>query len=383
MTDKWYLNGAGMRASTWWLTTLTGLALLYGAMILSSTKTIESDLERRVMQRLSFDRADWVTVELAGRGRDVVLTGVAPGAESRATVVEIVRSVYGVRRVDDRLEVGPSNRSPEFSLWLEDGRVLLRGRLATRVAADSVVDAAEAIFGAEKVISELDINHQLEAADWVAVAGEVFSGLTSARSARLVISGEQSRLIAKVPSHGERLKLVSTAKQLLGTDFETEVGVWQPTEALDVVQDDANPQSVAAIADPALDACQANLDRELDGKRIYFAADTAELDPTSYPLLDQVIGVLEQCEKVAATNRLSITGYRVRRVGEVADPTLTEHRAAAVRAYLFSAAQAAGLVGHIRFDEDRLVELADRVAGGKPKPAIGFILEQDSAGSEQ
>ncbi len=383
MTNNRYLNGAGMRRRTWWPTTLTGLALLYLAMILTSIKTIESDLERRVTQRLSLGESDWVTVKLDGQGRDVMLTGVAPDVESRELVVEIVRNVFGVRAVDDRLEVGQSNRSPELSLWQEDGKVLLRGRVATQAAADLVVDAAEAVYGAEKVISELVIDGQLEAADWIAGASELFARLASARSAHLVIAGQQSRLIAEVRSHGERLKLVSAAKNLLGTGFETEIGVWQPPEALDVVQNRANPRRVAAVQDPMLEACQAELDRQLNGKRIYFATDTAELDPSSHSLLDQVIGVLEQCKKVVAANRLSITGYSIRRVADVADRTLSEHRAEAVKAYLVTAADAAGLVSRIRFAEASPGGLVDGVEGSAPKPAIGFILEQDLSGSEQ
>ncbi len=383
MTDNQFLSGAGMRRKTWWLTTLTGLALLYLSMIYSGMKAIESDLDGRVMQRLSFDNSDWVTVELEGQGRDVVLTGVAPDVKSRDIAVEIVRNVYGVRIVDDRLEVRQSNPSPELSVWQEGGNVLLRGRVATQAAANFIVDAAEAVYGKDKVISELDIIGQLESADWISGVTKLFSRLASARSAQLVISSHRSRLIAEVGSHGERLKMVSAAKYLLGTEFETEVGVWQPREALDVVQNATDPRRVDAGEDPALVACQAKLDRQLNGKRIFFASDTAELDPSSHPLLDQVIGVLEQCKQVAATNRLSVTGYSIRRTGDVADRPLSAYRAEAVKEYLVTAADAAGLVGRIRFDEASLVRLVDSVAGGAPKPAIGFFLQQGLSGAER
>lgn len=174
--------------------------------------------------------------------------------------------------------------------------------------------------------------------------------------------------------------LVSAAKNLLGNGLETEVGVWQPPEALEVMQNRANPRSAAAMENPALDACQARLDRELDGKRIFFASDSADLDPSSHRLLDQVIGVLEQCKKGVSTNRLSVAGYVVRRAGGRDDRALSAHRAEAVKAYLATAADAAGLASRFRIDEASLIELVD---GDAPKPAIGFILQQNFSDSKQ
>lgn len=383
MNDNQFSNGAGMRRKTWWWTTLTGLALLYLAMIFTGMKAIESDLDHRVTQRLSIDKSDWVAVELDGQGRDVVLTGIAPNVELREIAVEIVRKVYGVRVVDNRLEVEQSDPSPELSLWQEGGKVLLRGHLATQAAANFVVDAAEAIYGKGEVISELDINAQLESANWIAGVTELFTRLASARSAQLIISSHRSRLIAEVGSHGERLKMVSAAKNLLGTGFETEVRVWQPREAMDVVQNGTTPRKADAGEDPALEACQAKLDRQLNGKRIFFASDTAELDPSSHLLLDEVIGVLEQCKQVVATNRLSVTGYSIRNADDVTVRALSTHRDEAVKAYLVTAADAAGLVDRIRFDKASLIGFVDSVESGTPKPAIGFFLQQDLSGSKQ
>ncbi|MDH3856632.1 MAG: OmpA family protein, partial [Gammaproteobacteria bacterium] len=318
----------------WWLITLSGLVLLFVLMILSRQEIIETDLEYRIMEKLSVEKIDWVTIELDGRGRDVLLKGMAPSAESRQLVIEMVESVYGVRVIDDQLEIRPSLSSSELSIQQQDGAVVLGGRLASQASIDTVVNAAKATFGNENVVNELILSAQVKTADWLDATTQLLPSLVNMGTAQLKISDSDSLLTAEVESHGERLMLVYEAKKLLGSNLDTEVAVTGSAAPGTVQENTADLKAVVAQEDPALKDCQSRLDAGIKGKKVLFASNTAELQATSYPILDQIISTLEQCDEVVSENKLIIAGHTDNSGDEAYNLALSQRRADAVKAYI-------------------------------------------------
>jgi len=233
----------GFTRGKWWLITLLGLGLLILLANSSRHALVESDLEHRIMGHLVAEKIGWISVELDGRGRDVLLTGNAPSAESRNLVIEMVKNIYGVRVVEDQLDIKPSS---ELSIKQENGTVLLGGHLASQASIDAVVSAAKKTFGEDNVVDELIISGQVKTEKWLAATTGLIPGLVTAKAVSLKISDSESMLTAKVKSHGERLMLVSNAKYLLGKSINAKGVVVVKPGSVIVLEYDAEPQIVAA-----------------------------------------------------------------------------------------------------------------------------------------
>lgn len=360
----------------WWLITLSGLGLLFVLMFLSRQEVIETDLEARVTEKLSTEKIDWVTIELDGRGRDVLLKGMAPSAESRQLAIEMVENVYGVRVIDDQVEVQPSLPSSELSIQQRHGAVVLGGRLASQASIDTVVNAAKATFGDDNVVNELILSAQVKTADWLDATTRLLPSLVSMGSAQLKISDSDSLLTAEVESHGERLMLVYEAKKLLGSNLDTEVAVTGSAAPATAQKNKVDLKAVVAHEVPALNACQSRLDARMKGRKILFASNTAELQANSYSILDQIISTLEQCDEVVSENKLIIAGHTDSSGDEAYNLALSQRRADAVKAYIVNSITDVGLISSVGYGEKQPVESNETVEGRSQNRRIEFKLER-------
>ena len=376
MTNSQNSIHADLPWKMWWLITLSGLGLLLVLMIWSRQELIETDLEYRIMEKLSSERIDWVMIELDGRGRDVLLKGMSPSAESRQLVIEMLENVYGVRVIDDQLEIRPSLSSSELSIQQQDGAVVLGGRLASQASIDTVVNAAKATFGNENVVNELILSAQVKTADWLDATTRLLPSLVSMETAQLKISDSDSLLTAEVESHGERLMLVYEAKKLLGSNLDTEVAVTGSAAPGTVQENTVDLKAVVAHEDPALKACQSRLDARMRGKKVLFSSNTAKLQATSYSILDQVISTLEQCDEVVLENKLTIAGHTDSSGDEAYNLALSQRRADAVKAYIANAITDIGLISSVGYGENQPVESNDTVEGRSQNRRIEFKLER-------
>ncbi|UOG93913.1 MAG: OmpA family protein [Candidatus Thiothrix sulfatifontis] len=106
-------------AMWWWLLTLLGLPLLFFLMTWTRQEAVEADLATRSTAALKAAGMDWATVNLDQRGRDVQLTGTAASVQARDAALQVVQNVYGVRDVQNRLQM--SNVStPQPSQTLQE-----------------------------------------------------------------------------------------------------------------------------------------------------------------------------------------------------------------------------------------------------------------------
>lgn len=376
MSNNQNLRWAGLPGGMWWFITLSGLVLLCLLTIFSEQETIESDLEHRVMEYMTAEKIDWISVELEGRGRDVLVTGNAPSAESRVLAIEMVEGVYGVRVVHDQIDVNPSLSSSELSIKQHDGRVSLGGRLESQASIDTVVNAANEIYGNDNVTNELIISGEVKTANWLAASAGLLPTLVGMKTAQLKISDSKSLLTAEVQSHGDRLVLVQQARKLLGKDLDAKIAVLESLEP-GVVQDNAaKPQITAIPENPALRACQAKLDREMQDKQILFASNTAELEASSHSILNQIIIVLEEeCDEVVSVGKLTIAGHTDSQGDDRYNLALSQRRADVVKTYIVNAATDVGLISSVGYGESQPVESNDTEKGRTQNRRIEFKLE--------
>jgi len=377
MTTNEHSMGAGLAIGTWWFITISGLLLLCLLMIFSEQETIESDLKQRIMESMTAEGVDWVSVELDGRGRDVLLTGAAPSTESRDLVVEMVESVYGVRVVDSNISIKPSLTSSELSIKQHDGKVLLAGRLASQESIDTFVNTAKQAYGNDNVVNELILSAEVKTAKWLAASTGLLPTLVGMKTAHLKVSDHESQLAAEVKSHSERLVLVYQAKKLLGENLDVKVSVIE-SMASGMAQKNAAQLPVVAVPEDQLPgACQSKLDVAMHNKRILFASNTAELQASSNLLLDQIIAVLEQCNKVVSGNRLIIAGHTDSQGDDGYNLGLSQRRADAVKGYIVNAVTDVGLITSVGYGESQPVESNDTDQGRTQNRRIEFKLEHN------
>ena len=375
MTNNQYLSCAGLPRGMWWIITSSGLLLLYLLMIFFRQELIEADIKSRTIEHLAAYNADWISVELDGRGRDVLLTGVAPSAESRDLVIDIVKNIYGVRIVHDQLDIKPALSSPELSIQQEDGTILLGGRLASQTSIDAVVSAAKATYGNENVINELILNGQVKTADWLAATNGFLPRLVSAKSAHLKISDSESKLIAEVRSHGDRLKLVYGARKLLGNKLDADVAVFLLNEPVVETRNATEPQIAADPKAILLKTCQSNLDAEMNLKKVLFASNTAAVQPVSNTLLDRIINLLAQCNQVVSENGLTIAGHTDSQGDGAYNLALSQRRADTVKAYFLNAGIDAGQISSVGYGESQPVASNDTSKGRALNRRIEFKIK--------
>ncbi len=376
MSNDQNLKWSGLPVGMWWFITLSGLVLLCLLTIFSEQEQIESDLEYRIMEYMTAEKIDWISVELEGRGRDVMITGNAPSAESRDLAIEMIEGVYGVRVVHDQVDINPSLSSSELSIKQQNGRVLLGGRLESQTSIDTIVNAANETYGNDNVTSELVLSGEVKTANWLAASAGLLPTLVGMKTAQFKISDSESLLTAEVKSHGERLLLVQQARKLLGKNLDAKVAVLGSPEPGVAQENAAKPQITVIPEDPALKTCQSKLDHQMKGKQILFASNTAELQADSHSLLNQIIIVLEEdCNEVVSANRLTIAGHTDSQGDDRYNLNLSQRRADAVKAYFVNADADVGLIRSVGYGESQPVESNDTDKGRTQNRRIEFKLE--------
>lgn len=221
---------AGIPGGVWWLTALSALLMLCLVTVLAEQKPIETDLKNRVIEDMAANNIDWVSVELEGGSRDVLLTGIAPSTTSRDLAIKVAGSVYGVSNVHDQTKFGSSLLSSELSIERQGNQVLLRGRLESQASIDTVVKATKDTFGDGNVTNELVVSSEVKAANWLTAYAQLLPSLLRVETVSLEISDSKSLLIAEASSHGERIMLASQARRWLGKKLDSRVIVVDASE---------------------------------------------------------------------------------------------------------------------------------------------------------
>ena len=103
---------------------------------------------------------NWAKVETYNRGRDILLTGIAPNPDSITQAEQIAIKANGVRSVKFIGELAPA---VPFSLEMRNGsgKLIFTGIVADQAAIDSLVNAAIAKHGAENIINELTVGSNI------------------------------------------------------------------------------------------------------------------------------------------------------------------------------------------------------------------------------
>jgi outer membrane protein OmpA-like peptidoglycan-associated protein len=147
--------------------------------------------------------------------------------------------------------------------------------------------------------------------------------------ARLTIDNEVGRIVGDAPSAAQRAAAYATANAALlpmmgvpGVFARLEDGQSSPALALPEVPAAAVPASGPLTAED----CQVAMARVLESRQIRFKLSSAELDPSSVPLVDQLHGLSARCPQA----RLRVDGHTDAQGNAAANLRLSQRRAQAV-----------------------------------------------------
>lgn len=487
----------------WWLLTLLGLPLLYFLMYNANKDPIETDLSQRVMGYLEKGNMAWADINIDERGRDVLLTGVAPNEKAKNTAIKLAQKVKGVRIVESDISfptedmdlkislkdgkivldgkvdtqknidsivstavsrVGKANitnnliankevkssslivglphllasvpddgtltasmDSVEYTgtigsesdkariiekakMFLDpsinvvdklvvkelkpisldasvkDGKITLKGIVSSQAEMDSIIKAATARIGkTDKVDNQLTVSDDIQPSPWLGGISDLMALITEDGS--LSASPDGLKLIGTVDSKSKQTTIVDKAKALLAS-FEIPVtnslkvvvpepvAVKVPEPKPEPVVVKVTPEPESAVVKPsAIKICQGKLDSAMSGKSIHFASNKAVIKQQSFPLLDRIGDVMQECQDEMAGG-IRVNGYTDSSGDDDYNMALSLRRAGAVRDYLIKQKVKSDLLKSVGHGETNPIADNNTHEGRAQNRRITFVINQ-------
>jgi len=294
-------------------------------------------------------------------GRDVTLTGTVPSEEVRDRIGDLAASVWGVRTVDNRLQIAAPTAGPapaaampgRLELIKEGPKLILRGSVPSEDARRELVGRAESVWGEGNVVDELTVDPSLGVMPgWV---GGVIDALHLRRGDLTVTLEDQSAILeGGVLSELTEERILSTAAAVMpGFDIVDRIDVREPENDYERLQ--------------------ADLDSRLRGKVVEFGSDSAELTANGRAVLDEVVAAMN-----AAPGRVQVSGHTDSQASQEHNLPLSERRAESVRDYLVSEGIDADRIVTIGFGETRSIATNQTAEGRQRNRRTEFhVLEEN------
>ncbi|PWR00393.1 BON domain-containing protein [Leucothrix pacifica] len=264
--------GSDMSKKRWKLWAIPGFLGLLALTMLTRCNPIENDLQQRSQSILNDQGMSWAKTELDGRGRDLLLTGVAPSEDAKNQAINLTQGVYGVRTVDHDITV-KEYVSSVFKINHSTDKVTLSGSLPDQASIDLAVNKAQSLYGEANVVNELSINEMAKKPAWLAGAASLMAALYGAENLAMDATDSHVNISGTVGSEEAKAQLVQQAKASFGDQF---------SESIKVVQVGPTAEELAAIeaarvAEEQRLAAEAEAARIAEEKRLAAEAEAARI----------------------------------------------------------------------------------------------------------
>ena len=287
------------------------VALVWGV---DNAEATLRDTAREQLAAAGYD----VSVDFSGR--DARLIGSASSAEVADSIEELVDAIPGVRNVENEIvivDVAPITlRSPSVVVRIVNEVASMRGFGPNDDVATDLVEAAEAQFGAGRVINAIVVGEDVADRPWLGRIRDVFAYLGELRSGGFVANDEGFLVDGEVISEAAREGITNEVKLVLDDvlPVNTDLSIAQlPEPDFSASSQDgtivlAGTMPNAETIDGIVDAAQrlhAN-SRVISTMRIADVAGSMWLD--SIPGLLDVVTRLDPWSIDVADDTLAITG---------------------------------------------------------------------------
>ncbi|MGV6815974.1 MAG: OmpA family protein [Thiotrichales bacterium] len=397
----------GLPKGWWWLLAISGLALLYFLMLSSRQQPIENALQAQVNEALAEQGMGWAAADLQRRGRDVLLSGTAPDEAAKAQAMALAGDISGVRTVDSQITIAPpvvaaplvAAVTPEIEILKTAEGVTLKGVLGSQAEVDALIDTTAATLGDSNIMSEVEIAESAGDSPWLSKVPDMLSIVSVMPSAALNLSARFGQFSGVAATAQQKAKLINDARKVLGDQMVSEIEVIPniaPVLAVNAPSIESAPLAASeaegqlttkeakfVVSDTETEAaeknaasvCQSRLDDTIAGKRILFGFNDAKINVASYPLLDQIAEVAEDCSAVLSNKGLEVSGYTDNIGRQSYNQMLSQQRARAVKEYLVKAGLPADLVASRGLGENQPVASNATPEGRAKNRRIEFTIK--------
>jgi OOP family OmpA-OmpF porin len=220
--------------------------------------------------------------------------------------------------------MSPSAATPtRFALSNDNGAVRASGVVRDQDAKTSIVDALNAVFGADKVKSDISIDPSAIAASWL---GKFRAALEALKGANIdaIFKGDQINVGGASMDDIARGKIIAALTSVVGTGVT--VGALSDKTAAAVAI--ANDRATTELASLHSGFDVKDLLFALNDSKVTFASDSAEVPESMAPFLKIAASDLKQLK---AGHVLEIAGYTDNTGDAALNLALSQKRAEAVR----------------------------------------------------
>ena len=263
----------------WWPFLLIPLLLLL-LFALFQWRSVEQDVAGNAQNTIDQAEQAWAEVDTFNRGREVLVTGLAPSEEVRNDLEQQILGSKGVRSVTflDGIAEPIPLRDPSLTAnWL-DNKVILNGELNNQASIDSLVSQAQAIYGADNVVNQLQLSDTIS--DLLPLQG-LFENLTGLQNgAEVSISNDRLVLTGEVDSNQIKSDTGARVASLFSGTVENALTVKPAPEPEPMV---VNMQ------------CEERLDELLTTSKIEFDTGKSSISAQSNDLLASIAEVSRDC----------------------------------------------------------------------------------------
>jgi len=122
-------------------------------------------------------------------------------------------------------------------------------------------------------------------------------------------------------------------------------------------------------------ACQDKLNQIMVGKTILFQTNKANIKTASFPLLNNIVGVIKACRGKVANTRIEVNGHTDSRGSDAYNLQLSQRRANAVKAYLVKKGVDRAIITSKGFGESQPVATNSTPEGRRQNRRISFSIK--------
>lgn len=303
------------------LLTAAVLAVLIYSMVLGVrwlTPRIEQDIANRVTSGLAEQGLLWADVTV--KGREVVLSGVAPSTEAHDKAVAVAGKVFGVAKISDELTVAiedadaakktsqtaAKNAKPYTLSIVKDGdKVVLEGEVSSEADKAVLLRLANNHYGERHVDVTKLVVVEGAPAGWRSAAGTVLVNITNLEKASVTLSNTEVMVSGSVLDKQFSEQMEQAVKTTLPETYKAAFAVEVVTPTIIGAAESAVEDAVGSIEPAAGDAKVCAALDDVKKERLRFDFDKAELMADHMPVLKKVAGALKGC----ADEHLVVAGF--------------------------------------------------------------------------
>lgn len=279
------------------------------------------------------------------RGKELVVQGLAPTDEDARAILGWLHGVKGGAKVTTNI-VGPA----EWFARVEDGRIVMQGKVASKDAQSALMRAA----GGSRIAE--DKTYIGSTGAWDARARAALPLLAQFSHGELAVQDNAFRITGSAP--GSVLVFLREDMGRIKDGLKVEYNV---TEADPEIPELRN-LGLRTGNQTELDACQDVFNRVMSANRISFANGRATMERSSGKALDLMVAALHACP----SGNVQVQGHTDASGNRRENVALSRDRARTVMAYLVARGVSADRLSAVGFGPDRPVA-SNRTDSGRAR----------------